>query len=90
MGTKRYSSDLPQGGMEIPCIYVFRGNETDKAKVNKFMSVLFPDGLESSLLSDSSKSEPVRKKQKVEEEGNGYSLIVLWLLPRIKVWWIIE
>ena len=68
MGTKRYSSDLPQGGMEIPCIYVFRGNETDVAKVKKFKSVVFPDGLKSSQLIDSSKSEPVRKKRKVEEE----------------------
>ena len=25
-GTKQYSRDLPQGGMEIPCVYVFRGD----------------------------------------------------------------
>jgi len=34
-GTRRYSSDLPQGGMEIPCILLFRSStqkECDKAE----------------------------------------------------------
>ena len=26
-GTRRYSSDLPQGGMEIPCQYIFSENK---------------------------------------------------------------
>ena len=32
-GRRQYSLDLPQGGMEIPCVYVFNGDEGDITKV---------------------------------------------------------
>ena len=34
-GTRRYSSDMPQGGLEIPCILSFSGekNEINKVKL---------------------------------------------------------
>ena len=28
-GSRRYSSDLPQGGLEIPCKLIFKGNTTE-------------------------------------------------------------
>ena len=34
-GHRRYSSDLPQGGLEIPCVLTFSAksyNESDKAR----------------------------------------------------------
>ena len=36
-GSRRFSSDLPQGGLEIPCILVFKGNAKDTAKANKLI-----------------------------------------------------
>lgn len=35
-GTRRYSSDLEQGGMEIPCKLTFTGPPTELQKVQKF------------------------------------------------------
>ena len=35
-GSRRFSSDLPQGGLEIPCILIFKGNK-DTAKANKLI-----------------------------------------------------
>ena len=29
-GSRRFSSDLPQGGLEIPCIDIFKGNVKDR------------------------------------------------------------
>ena len=34
-GPRQYSTDLPQGGLEIPCSYIFRTNnqaESDKTR----------------------------------------------------------
>ena len=36
IGTRRYSSDLEQGGMEIPCKLTFMGLPTELQKVQKF------------------------------------------------------
>ena len=32
-GLRRYSSDLPQGGLEVPCTLEFKGNEVNIDKV---------------------------------------------------------
>ena len=32
-GNRRHSSDLPQGGLEVPCLLVFVGNKADIAKI---------------------------------------------------------
>ena len=37
-GQRRYSSDLPQGGMEIPCRYHFSGNGKEIKKVESYIS----------------------------------------------------
>lgn len=35
-GARRYSSDLPQGGTEIPCKLIFRGTVDELQKVTKY------------------------------------------------------
>lgn len=44
-GRRQYSRDLPQGGMEIQCMYIFRGKEEDINKVKRCMSLVFPNGV---------------------------------------------
>ena len=36
-GHRRYSADLPQGGLEVPYILCFEGEVKDIAKLKKFM-----------------------------------------------------
>ena len=33
-GRRQYSSDLPQGGLEVPCCLIFEGNKKDIDKIN--------------------------------------------------------
>ena len=37
-----YSSDLPQGGLEIPCKFIFRGDTKSVAKVRKLIQLVPP------------------------------------------------
>ena len=53
-GARRYSSDLAQGGLEVPCTYTFVGISKEMAKVRK-------------LLSSSPTTEPPSKKIKIED-----------------------
>lgn len=34
-GTRRYSADLPQGGLEIPCILLFKAKAKEMTKLKK-------------------------------------------------------
>ena len=36
-GHRRHSADLPQGGLEVPCILRFEGEVKDIAKLKKFV-----------------------------------------------------
>ena len=36
-GSRRYSQDLPQGGLEIPCMLTFRGEAKDIEKIRKLV-----------------------------------------------------
>ena len=36
-GSRRFSSDLPQGGLEIPCVLIFKGNVKDTAKAKRLI-----------------------------------------------------
>ena len=36
-GHRRYSADLTQGGLEVPCILRFEGEEKEIAKLKKFV-----------------------------------------------------
>ena len=40
--SQRYSADLPQGGLEIPCILVFTGSVKEVSKVAKLVSAALP------------------------------------------------
>ena len=65
-GSRRFSSDLPQGGLEIPCILVFKGNVKDTAKANK----LIEDALNLRKSADPSfpDSATGRDKEKISNE----------------------
>lgn len=39
-GSRRYSSDLPQGGLEIPCVLTFSGEQTRIDKVKKAITIV--------------------------------------------------
>ena len=41
-GSRRYSEDLPQGGLEIPCKIFFRGSTQHVAKVKKLVRSFLP------------------------------------------------
>ncbi len=69
-GTRRYSSDLPQGGLEIPCTLTFTGKEKDLSKVKSLLSrapsivtSVSPDHLP--LPSKRIKLEPVEEESEV-------------------------
>jgi len=34
-GTRKYSSDLPQGGLEVPCQYSFSSSSSEISKLQK-------------------------------------------------------
>ena len=36
-GRRKFSGDLPQGGLELPCNYIFSGSSEDIAKVKKLL-----------------------------------------------------
>ena len=36
-GPRRYSADLPQGGLEIPCVLRFEGDTKEIIKIKKFV-----------------------------------------------------
>ena len=42
---KRYSADLPQGGLEIPCRFIFHGPTKFVAKVRKLLQLARSSGL---------------------------------------------
>ena len=48
-GLRRFSSDLPQGGLEIPCILIFKGNAKDTAKDTAKANKLIEDALNDDL-----------------------------------------
>ena len=37
-GTRQYSADLPQGGLEIPCVLTFEGDKKEVTKVRKLIN----------------------------------------------------
>ena len=41
-GHRRYSVDLPQGGLEVPCILRFEGEAKEIAKLKKFVKPELP------------------------------------------------
>ena len=54
--SRRYSADLPQGGLEVPCILKFQGDTKDVAKVRKLVLPISITALE---------PQPPSKKRKI-------------------------
>ena len=58
IGVRCYSADLPQGGLEVPCAYVFLGEPKDVAKIRKLLAP-------SATNVNSETQQPRSKKRKV-------------------------
>ena len=66
-GKRRYSADLPQGGLELPCELRFNGPSTLVNKVQKILEKLpSVNDAEQKLTKD---NEPPKKKTKVSHEA---------------------
>ena len=66
-GSRRYSQDLPQGGLEIPCLLRFQGNAKDVQKVKKLATLAL--SLKNSSHPESPPSlEPPTKKVRVDKK----------------------
>ena len=60
---RRSSSDLPQGGLGIPCKLIFAGASRDISKVQRLITVAQRPGLEMSCKKDDD-AEPEKKEGK--------------------------
>ena len=69
-GSRRYSIDLPQGGLELPCLYTFSGN----AKVVSKLKKLVP----AAAVEQSEVKSPQKKKIRIIDvtEGSDDVLII--------------
>ena len=72
-GQKRYSSDLPQGGLEIPCVYTFTGVS---AQVNKVKKLLTDNATipEAKNTTDTYGDDEIVKKRKIEHRDEWVSV----------------
>lgn len=61
IGSRRYSSDLPQGGLELPCQYNFSGNEVLMKKLKKLITP------QTHAKSESVTKPPPEKRIKIED-----------------------
>ncbi len=59
-GSRHYSGDLPQGGLEVPCLLKFVGDEKQLAKAKKLIN--------SAMSSASRQDGPAKGKRKVEDK----------------------
>ena len=77
-GRRQYSRDLPQGGLEIPCVYVFEGQGDDLDKVKKLMQARKhkPNWIENQQQASSSE-EAVAKRMKADKEDTPHQEVVL-------------
>ena len=58
--TRRYSGDLPQGGLEIPCLLTFKGTMKDIAKITRLVKYAL------SSPTDASDEQPPKKKKRCD------------------------
>ena len=76
-GGKRYSADLPQGGLEIPCRFIFSGPNVAINKVEKLLQCAPSSGLNKwckHCKKDSLEERPAKKiKLEMEEKVEGRS-----------------
>ena len=62
VGSKQYSWDLPQRGLDIPCVLTFSGEEREVLKVQKLVEEI---SAYIATNNDDSDKEPQIKKQKI-------------------------
>ena len=70
--SRRYSGDLPQGGLEIPCMLIFEGGAKDVAKVSKLVEYALSL---SSVPEAATKDEPPKKRKRSESQDTAASEI---------------
>ena len=64
--SRRYSADLPQGGLEIPCIYKLEGDKLYLTRAQKLITTALTQSIpDPSTIDKSAVSEPLSKKRKV-------------------------
>ena len=63
-GARRFSADLPQVGLEVPCTYEFLGEPKDVAKVRK----LLVSSARISAINVNAETQQPSKKRKVEPD----------------------
>lgn len=82
-GAKRYSADLVQGGLEIPCKLIFTGDDKDIAKVQKLLNVAPSSGSKAKPEDD----EPLCKKIKQEpvDESPKSHTLKSWIHLQIRI-----
>lgn len=61
-GGRQYSKDLPQGGVEIPCVLIFEGDSKDLSKVENLVSPI----LTSQSQSNRNPHLPSESKEKLD------------------------
>ena len=62
--SRRFSDDLPQGGLEVPCILIFRGESKDVAKMRK---LLVPVSMKDTT-APGAENEPPNKRKKINSD----------------------
>ena len=67
-GNKRYSKDLPQGGLEIPCVLTFKGESKRTSKAKQLMEKAFATG----------DPQPV-KRRKLDESSTSSMFLSDWV-----------
>ena len=76
-GTRRKSSDLPQGGLEIPCKLIFAGTASDILKVRNLLQIAQSSGLKMTCMpeeGEDAEPEKLKSSKKAEtpcKEGSG-------------------
>ena len=66
IGTRQYSGDLPQGGMEVPCILTFQGESKEVAKAEKLLKLTSEKNLQLKSMSSANKEDA--KEVKADEK----------------------
>ena len=76
-----FSADLPQGGLEVPCTLMFRGDPKDVAKMRKLVVPAV------SRKADETENEPPNKKRNISSEVVDVDKVELTdNLPMAKRW----
>jgi len=82
-GSRRFSADLPQGGLEVPCTLIFRGEPKDVAKMRK---LVVPVTSTKSSAPDETENKPPNKKRKVSSEVVDVDKVVFTTVQSPKPW----